>query len=146
MDIYETIGIIIAPIIIIVSVLLITMWSRFFGNNPKWSIRAKSMKKLAQKLGCQFTFDTNTLSERLWKTPRKINVITGEYNGKQIEIYDYNTVTNYSFALGQDPKRFTIINGAYYKQIKAETIEEILNGTLDKERLNKLRKDNSNVE
>ena len=117
-------------------VILATMWRRFFGNNTFLSPRARKMSDLATKLQLNYIADTNTLTERLWKYDRKYNLIKGDYNGKQIEIYDYQTTSKYKLTLyGQDPLQGTYVNGTKYKNITVAQIASLIqNNITDKDR------------
>lgn len=128
-------------VVIAAGVLLAAMWSRIVGNSPSRSRRAREMNKLASKLSLNYVADTNTLSERLWKPDRKYNLILGEHNGEQVEVYDYQTTTKHHFApYGQDSLRGTFVGGSKYKYLSVSQIESIVLGTY-KKNLEGLKKD-----
>lgn len=106
----------------------------FISNDPRRSARAKEMKEFAKSLGLSYLAEEErSLKQKLFGYTKKTNIITGKFNGKDILIYDFKTVTNYPLGVyGNDPKKFTYVNGQYLKsRLPVEDIKEHISNSSD---------------
>ncbi|HEY4512449.1 MAG TPA: hypothetical protein VJH63_02180 [Candidatus Paceibacterota bacterium] len=137
---YEALAYILCLLIIGV-VLGIAIAPNLISNSPSRSKRAKEMQDFAVSFGLNYiSEESRTLWQKFFSYTRKTNIISGNYNGKEISIYDYKTVTSYDISIpflggsSNDTKRYTYVNGSYLKSnLSVENIKNVLDGTLDEQ-------------
>ena len=111
----------------------------FFGKQMLCPFRKKKMEKLAHKLGLVYKKSQNvSIKEKLFSYTKQKNIIKGDFNDKEVIIYDFDSATNFlnvGFPHGQDSQNVTYINGRYYKDkflpyLSVDKIEKIIKGEL----------------